>query len=59
MDHAFSLLRDRARTGNRRLSDLAQAFADGTEALTGLIPGTSRQRLPGDGQAPRQPRRKP
>jgi ANTAR domain len=35
MDQAFSLLRDRARTSNRRLSDLARAFIDGTEALTG------------------------
>ena len=35
MDQAFTLLRDRARTGNRRLSDLARAFIDGTESLTG------------------------
>jgi AmiR/NasT family two-component response regulator len=39
MDQAFTLLRDRARTSNRRLSDLAQAFVDGTEALTGPAPG--------------------
>ena len=31
MDQAFSLLRDRARASNRRLSDLARAFVDGTE----------------------------
>jgi len=31
MDQAFTLLRDRTRTSNRRLSDLAQAFVDGTE----------------------------
>jgi hypothetical protein len=34
MDRAFSLIRDRGRSGNRRLSDLAQAFVDGTDALT-------------------------
>jgi len=55
MDQAFTLLRDRARTSNRRLSDLAQAFVDGTEALTGPAPSRSRQRVPGDGK-PRQPR---
>ncbi len=53
MDQAFSLLRDRARTSNRRLSDLARAVIDGTEALAGLDAGRSRQRLSGDGQ-PRQ-----
>src|SRR6266446_3919074 len=36
MAQAFALLRDRARASNRRLSDLARAFVDGTEALTGL-----------------------
>ena len=35
MDRAFSLLRDVARSRNRRLSELAQAFVDGTEPLTG------------------------
>jgi hypothetical protein len=54
MDQAFSLLRDQARTSNRRLSDLARAFVDGTEPLTGLTATKTRQRLPGDGQ-PRQP----
>jgi transcriptional regulator with GAF, ATPase, and Fis domain len=34
MDQAFSLLRDRARVSNRRLSDLARAFVDGTETLS-------------------------
>jgi hypothetical protein len=38
MSQAFSLLRDLARTSNRRLSDLAQAFIDGTETLTALPP---------------------
>src|SRR6202522_4094347 len=50
MDQAFTLLRDRARTSNRRLSDLAQAFVDGTEALTGPAAGRPRQRVPGNGK---------
>jgi transcriptional regulator with GAF, ATPase, and Fis domain len=53
MDQAFSLLRDQARTSNRRLSDLARAFVDGTEPLTGLTAAKTRQRLPGD-ELPRQ-----
>ena len=55
MDQAFTLLRDRARISNRRLSDLARAFVDGTEALTGPTASKTRQRLPGDGQARQQP----
>jgi transcriptional regulator with GAF, ATPase, and Fis domain len=35
MDEAFSLLRDFARARNRRLSELARAFIEGTETLTG------------------------
>ncbi|HEX3926026.1 MAG TPA: GAF and ANTAR domain-containing protein [Streptosporangiaceae bacterium] len=35
MSQAFSLLRDHARARNLRLSDLAQAFVDGSEPLTG------------------------
>jgi AmiR/NasT family two-component response regulator len=50
MDQAFSLLRDRARVSNRRLSDLARAFVDGTEPLSGLNASKTRQRLPADGQ---------
>jgi transcriptional regulator with GAF, ATPase, and Fis domain len=45
MDQAFSLLRDFARARNRRLSDLAQAFVDGTETLT----DPPRQQLPRPG----------
>jgi transcriptional regulator with GAF, ATPase, and Fis domain len=56
MDQAFSLLRDFARTRNRRLSDLAQAFIDGTETLTGPTASRAQQRSPGTGQANRQPR---
>ena len=52
MDQAFSLLRDRARGSNRRLSDLARAFVDGTETLGGPAAGRSRQRLPETGQVP-------
>ncbi len=55
MDQAFSLLRDRARTSNRRLSDLARAFVDGTESLAGSNLGKTRQRRPGDGQPRPQP----
>ena len=52
MDQAFTLLRDRARTSNRRLSDLVRAFIDGTETLTGPATGRSRQRLPDAGRVP-------
>jgi transcriptional regulator with GAF, ATPase, and Fis domain len=33
MDHSFALLRDTARTGNRRLAELARAVVDGSETL--------------------------
>jgi transcriptional regulator with GAF, ATPase, and Fis domain len=56
MDQAFGLLRDRARVSNRRLSDLAQAFVDGSESLAALKAGSFGQRLPGDGHGRRQPR---
>ena len=49
MDQAFSLLRDRARTSNRRLSDLAQAFIDGKETLTEPNTSRPRRRQPDDG----------
>ena len=42
MDQAFTLLRDRARTSNRRLSDLARAFVEGSESLT--VPAAGRPR---------------
>ena len=54
IDQAFSLLRDFARNRNRRLSDLAQAFVDGSETLTSLPPAMPRQRP--SGQACHQPR---
>jgi transcriptional regulator with GAF, ATPase, and Fis domain len=50
MDQAFSLLRGQARARNLRLSDLAQAFIDGSETLTGPTAGRPRPRLPGAGQ---------
>jgi len=50
MDQAFSLLRDFARARNRRLSELAQAFVDGTETLIGL---TRQQPRPGSQREPR------
>jgi transcriptional regulator with GAF, ATPase, and Fis domain len=49
MDQAFSLLRDFARARNRRLSELAQAFIDGTETLTDP---THRQPRPGSWRKP-------
>jgi GAF domain-containing protein len=35
VNQAFTLLRDQARNRNQRLSDLARAFVDGTQAITG------------------------
>jgi len=54
MTQAFSLLRSAARDRNLRLADLAQAFIEGTESLTGHTATTSRQPAAGQGQpAPR------
>jgi GAF domain-containing protein len=45
MNQAFTILRDHSRNTNQRLSDLARAFVDGTQAIT--VPATtSGQRLP-------------
>ena len=59
VDQAFSLLRDQARNRNQRLSDLARAFVDGTQALTvpvGSSPRSgrfgTRQPRPGPRPAP-------
>jgi transcriptional regulator with GAF, ATPase, and Fis domain len=49
MDHAFNLMRDFARARNLRLSELAQAFVDGSEDLVGLTASMSSQQ-PGAGQ---------
>ena len=57
MDQAFNVLRNHARTRNQRLSDLAQAFIDGSEILTGPAASKTRQRPPGTAQVPHyQPR---
>jgi len=56
MDQAFGLLREVARTRNRRLSELAQAFVEGSENLPGLTTARPQQRVPGTGQAGHQPR---
>jgi transcriptional regulator with GAF, ATPase, and Fis domain len=53
MDQAFSLLRESARTSNRRLSDLARAFVNGTDPLAALDTSEPPPRL----SAPRPPRR--
>jgi transcriptional regulator with GAF, ATPase, and Fis domain len=55
MDQAFTLLREIARDRNLRLSDLAQAFVSGSEALTGLAAGRFRQQPPAAGRRPNQP----
>jgi AmiR/NasT family two-component response regulator len=52
MDQAFALLRDHARSSNRRLSDLARAFIDGTESLTGPDPGRTRPPRPATRPSP-------
>jgi transcriptional regulator with GAF, ATPase, and Fis domain len=49
MDQAFNLLRDFARARNHRLSELSQAFVDGTENLIGL---TRTRPLPGSWRKP-------
>jgi transcriptional regulator with GAF, ATPase, and Fis domain len=43
MNQAFTLLRDHARNRNQRLSDLARAFVNGTQAITGPATSTQRQ----------------
>jgi transcriptional regulator with GAF, ATPase, and Fis domain len=50
MDQAFNLLRDYARNRNLRLSDLAQAFIDGSETVASLTAGRPPQRPRGAGQ---------
>jgi len=41
MDQAFNVLRNYARSSNRRLSDLARAFVKGSETFPGLMePGS-------------------
>jgi GAF domain-containing protein len=52
VNEAFTLLRDQARNRNQRLSDLARAFVDGTQAITGPASASPRASRPGT----RQPR---
>jgi transcriptional regulator with GAF, ATPase, and Fis domain len=54
MDQAFSLLRESARTSNRRLSDLARAFVNGKDTLASLNVRGSPPR-PLDPSPPRRP----
>jgi GAF domain-containing protein len=51
-DEAFNMLRDQARNRNQRLSDVARAFVEGTQAVPGPASSEGRQRQPGA----RQPR---
>src|SRR5487761_132315 len=55
VNQAFSLLRDQARNRNERLSDLARAFVDGTQTITGPDGSGARASRPGT----RQPRPRP
>jgi len=52
VNQAFTLLRDQARNRNQRLSDLARAFVDGTQTISGAVGGSARASRPGI----RQPR---
>jgi hypothetical protein len=57
MNQAFTILRDQARNRNQRLSDLARAFVNGSQAVTGPDTSRERQRQP-DTRQP-QPGRPP
>jgi transcriptional regulator with GAF, ATPase, and Fis domain len=46
MDQAFAIMREHARTRNLRLSELAQAFVDGKDTLTGPATASSQQQHP-------------
>ena len=56
VNQAFTLLRDQARNSNQRLSDLARAFVDGTQAITGPDSGSPRTSRSGSGQPRPGPR---
>jgi GAF domain-containing protein len=51
VNQAFTLLREQARNRNQRLSDLARAFVDGTEPITGPVSGRTRASRPGPRRA--------
>jgi GAF domain-containing protein len=59
VNQAFTLLRDQARNRNQRLSDLARAFVDGTQAITSPAGGSPRASRPGTRQPRREPRPAP
>ena len=59
VDQAFDLLRDQARNRNQRLSDLARALVDGTQAITGPASGSPRASRPRTGQPRPGPRPAP
>jgi transcriptional regulator with GAF, ATPase, and Fis domain len=59
MDQAFSLLRNFARARNLRLSDLAESFVDGSEALPDLATSMVLQPRPGARQVRQRPRPDP
>src|ERR1700724_1565054 len=59
VNEAFSLLRDQARNRNERLSDLARAFVDGTQTITGPDGSRARVSRPGTRQPRPGPRRAP
>jgi transcriptional regulator with GAF, ATPase, and Fis domain len=50
VDQAFTLLREQARNRNQRLSDLARAFVDGSQAVAVPVAGRPRASRPGTGQ---------
>jgi GAF domain-containing protein len=50
VDLAFTLLREQARNRNQRLSDLARAFVDGTQTITGPTDGRGQAGRPGSSQ---------
>jgi GAF domain-containing protein len=53
MDRAFDILRSYARSRNRRLSELARAFVDGSEDLPGLMAGQQPPAPPAQQSGPR------
>jgi GAF domain-containing protein len=59
VNQAFTLLREQARDRNQRLSDLARAFVDGTQALTGPAGSSPRSGRSGTRQPHPGPRPAP
>jgi GAF domain-containing protein len=60
VSQAFILLRDQARNRNQRLSDVARAFVDGKQAVSGVANGSPQASRPGTGQPrPGQPPPRP